>query len=159
MGTLPLMSENGNGGKKKRNLSPETREKLRQAALERHAQGKLGGAKYGKMGGRPKKDRAASHVAEEARKKAKEITQVFEDAIDPNQPIAIRLKAAEAWLGVEREDEKLALQENVADAEQMSRDELIATLREKMTRGATATILRHQLEQENVVDAEVVDGD
>lgn len=40
--------------KRKRNLSPETRERLRQLALDRVARGEIGGAKFGKLGGRPR---------------------------------------------------------------------------------------------------------
>jgi len=153
------MSENGNGGKKKRNLSPETRQRLSEAAKQRHAEGRLGGAKFGRMGGRPRKERAASHVAEEARKEARRIVQVFKDATDESQPISVRLKAAQAWIEIEREDDKLTLQEETADAKQMSREELIAAVREKMSSGTAAAIIRKALEEDNgsVVAPDVID--
>lgn len=141
------MSDNGNGGKKKRNYSPETRAKLREAAIKRHKEGKLGGAEFGRMGGRPRKERAASKVAEEARQEAERITQVFKDATDEAQPMSIRLKAAQAWIEIEREDSKLSLQEDTADAKQMSREELIAELKKKMTSGSAAAIVRQVIEQ------------
>jgi hypothetical protein len=155
------MAENGNGSKpakKKRNLSPETRQRLSEAAKKRHAEGKLGGAEFGRMGGRPRKDRAAASVAEKARDKAKDIAQVFEDAIDPSQPINVRVKAAQAWLEIEREEGKLSLQEGEADHRDKSREELLEIVRSKMKDGAAATIIRNQLESESgIVDAEVVD--
>lgn len=150
----------GNTGKK-RNLSPETRQKLSELAKKRVAEGTFGGAKFGKLGGRPRKDRAAARVAEAAQEdqNARQIIQVFKDAVDSSQSMGIRLKAAEAWLGVEREEGKLALQEEQAEA-QHSREELIAMLAEKLTAGPTATILRNQLEEETgIVDAVVVDDD
>lgn len=156
--------ENGNGGKKKRNLSPETRERLRQAALQRHAEGKLGGAQFGKLGGRPKKDRASKHVAEAAQQEENRqaLVQVFKDAIDDRQPMGTRLKGAELWLKVEHEEAKVSLQEEAHQALDKSRDELIAILAEKLTNGPTGKIIGAQLEQEVIADAEVVedeDGD
>lgn len=150
------------GVKKKREISPEAREKLSRLAKERHARGEFGGAKYGKLGGRPRKDRAAKRVAEAAQAdaEAQRIIRVFKDAIDPKQPMHIRLKAAEAWLGVERDEAKVALQEASHEAKEHSREELLALLSEKLTQGPAAQILRRQLEQESgIVDAEVVDGD
>lgn len=156
------MSENGDGSKKKRNFSPETREKLSRLAKERHAQGKLGGREFGKLGGRPRKDRAAKRVAEVAQEDAvaRQIINVFKDAIHPNQPMHIRLKAAEAWLGVEREEAKVALQEADTVNRQHSREELLAVLSDKLTSGPAATILRKQIEPETgIVDADVVEDD
>ena len=143
-------------------MSPEAREKLSRLAKERHARGEFGGAKFGKMGGRPRKARAADRVAQAAQEDptARQIIQVFRDAINPAQPMSIRLKAAEAWLGVEREEAKIALQEADTTAKQHSRDELIALLAGKLTTGPAAMILRKQLESETgIIDAEVVDTD
>lgn len=145
--------------KKKRNLSPETRQKLSELAKARVADGTFGGSKFGKLGGRPRKDRAASRVAEAAQEdsNARQIIQVFKDAVDSSQSMGVRLKAAEAWLGVEREEGKLALQEESAVAEHHSREELISMLAEKLTSGPTSGVLRRQLEEEaGIVDAEVV---
>lgn len=152
------MPDTQNGDKKKRNLSPETRQRLSEAAKKRVAEGKMGGAKFGKLGGRPKKDRAASKVAEEAQKQAEHIIQVFRDAVHPNQPITVRLKAAQAWVEIEREEGKLALQETTADHEALSREELIQAVREKLTTGPAAAVIAGQIERENIVDGEVVEG-
>lgn len=146
--------------KPKRNLSPEARERLRQAAKKRYEEGKFGGSKFGKMGGRGnKRDRAANKVSDSARKNAEKIIRVFEDGIKDTNPMSIRLKSAELWLQVEREEGKLALQEEQADAQQMSRDELISALTRGLTSGPVADMLKAKmLEQEaGIVDAEVVD--
>jgi hypothetical protein len=152
---------NGNGGKKKRELTPEAKEKLSRLAKQRHAEGKFGGSKFGRMGGRPPKDRAAKRVSDAAQEdaNARAIIEVFKDAIHPNMPMTTRLKAVEAWLGVEREEAKVALQEEEVAGRQHSREELVAKLAESLTQGPTSTILRRQLEQETgIVDADVVEG-
>jgi hypothetical protein len=151
--------------RKKPNLSPEAREKLSRLAKERHAEGKLGGVGFGKRGGRPKKQRIGSRVAEAAQDDptANYITQVFKDAIHPNQPISIRLKAAEAWIGVEREETKISLQEVEHQSKQHSREELLEMLTSKLTGdNPTATMIQSQLaaqngSEEEVPDAEVVE--
>ena len=148
-----------NGGQKKRELSPEARDKLSRLARERHAAGTFGGAKFGRMGGRPKKKRVSERVADAAQsdEMAREIIQVFKDAIDDTQPISIRLKGAMALHEIEREEAKLVMREEETEAKQHSRDELISILSEKLTTGASASILRRRLEAETIVDAEVVD--
>ncbi len=163
------MPNSQNGEKKKRNFSPETREKLSKLAKERHARGELGGAEFGRLGGRPRKDRASKAVAEAAQEEENRtrIIQVFKDATDPSQPMGLRLKGATAWLDVEQQEGKLALQEEEADARQLGREELIKILSERLTSGPSAQLLQRRLgqldddqerfEEENVVDAEVVD--
>ena len=156
-----------NGDKKpKKNLSPEVRQAASERAKKLHAEGRLGGSKFGKLGGRPRKKRTSERVAEAAAKQAnhEDIVRVFEDAVADNQPIGVRLKGAEAWLAIEREERKLALQEDDFDAKQHSRDELITLLADKLTSGPAAEVLRAQLEgdqygQPEVVDAELVEDD
>jgi hypothetical protein len=158
---------NGSNGKKKKNLSPEVRQAASDRAKKLHAEGKLGGAKFGRMGGRPRKKRASETVAEAAVKQAnrEDIVRVFEDAVADSQPIGVRLKGAEAWLAIEREERKLSLQEDEFDAKQHSRDELVAILADKLTSGPAAEVLRAKLavseaelhEAETIEDAEIVD--
>lgn len=147
--------------KAKRNFSPETRHKLAQLARERHAKGEFGGAEFGKLGGRPRKDRAAKRVAEAAQDPANRqaIIQVFKDAVDGAQPMKTRLAGAEAWLKVEQNEGQLQLREEEVDAKQHSRDELIAILSERLTTGPSANLLRRQIEAEHIPDAEVVEDD
>ena len=155
-----------NGDKKpKKNLSPEVRQAASERAKKLHAEGRLGGSKFGRMGGRPRKKRTSESVAEAAEKQAnrEDIVRVFEDAVQDNQPIGVRLKGAEAWLAIEREERKLALVEDEHDHKVHSRDELIALLADKLTAGPAAEVLRAQLEGDQygqppeIVDAELVD--
>lgn len=147
--------------KPKRKMTPEQRQKLSEAAKQRHKEGKFGGAKFGAMGGRPKKDRAAKRVAEAAQtdKNAQEIIAVFKDAIQPHHPMHIRIKAAEAWLGIEREEAKIVLSEEKTGDEARSREELLAILSEKLTTGPASQIVRERMieREAGIIDAEVVE--
>lgn len=151
-----------NTPKKKNNMSPEGRQRLSELAKKRHAEGRFGGSKFGKLGGRGKTREqrlAQQSVAEAAQDHAEEIIEVFRDAIDPDRPMNQRLKGAELWLNVEREARKMAMQEAAQDAEQLDRATLLKLLSEKLSSGPAAALVRAQLEQDNIVDAEVVDGD
>lgn len=149
--------------KKKRELSPEVRDKLSRLAKQRHAEGKFGGTQYGKLGGRPRKDRAAKRVADSAQEdqNAKQIIQVFKDAVQDHQPMGVRLKGAEAWLIVEREESKLSIQEDAQDSKEHSREELVEILLSKLSNGPTADILKRGLieEESGITDATVVDDE
>lgn len=121
----------------------------------------MGGAKYGAMGGkaRSKKDRISKRVAEaaEEQRQADQIIEVFKDAIDPSQPIGIRLKGAQAWVDIAVQHGKFELQEEAHEAAQHSREELIQMLTKKLTSGPTASVIRKQIEENTVVDAEVIE--
>lgn len=150
--------------KKKNNISPEAREKLSRLAKERVEKGVMGGAKFGKKGGRPRKPRASQEIAEEARKHAQEIVQVFKDGIDPDRPMGTRLKAAELWLGVEEKEAKIQLQEEKQD-EQLERDEIIKRLADGLLKGAVGAAMRqevirvpNQADDEEIEEAEVVNS-
>lgn len=149
--------------KQKKNFSPESRQKLSDLAKQRHADGKMGGAKFGAMGGRAsrKKDRISKRVAEAAEetREAQKIIEVFKDAIDPSQPIGVRLKGAQAWVDIAVQHGKFELQEEAHDAAQHSREELIEMLSKKLTTGPTASVLRKEIESKAVVDGEVVELD
>ena len=156
-----LLSMGAEQNGKKRELSPEARDKLSRLAKERHARGEFGGPKFGRMGGRPRKKRVAERVAEAAQRDemARDIIKVFQDAIDDSQPISIRLKGAMALHEIERDEARTVLKEVEQDAKQHSRDELISILSDKLTSGTTAAILRRQLEAEAIPDADVVEDD
>lgn len=150
--------------KPKKNFSPEARQKLSDLAKQRHAEGKLGGPKFGSMGGKSKgkkKDRIAKRVADAAQedRQATEIIEVFKDAIDPSQPIGIRLKGAQAWVDIAVQHGKFELQEEAHEAAQHSREELIDMLTKKLTSGPTANVLKKQIESKAIVDGEVVEID
>ena len=149
--------------KPKKNFSPEARQKLSDLAKQRHAEGKMGGAKYGAMGGRAarKKDRISKRVAEAAENhsEAEKIIDVFKDAIDPSQPISIRLKGAQAWVDIAVQHGKFELQEEAHDAAQHSREELIEMLSKKLTSGPTANVIRKEIESKAIVEGEIVEID
>jgi hypothetical protein len=106
-----------------RELSPEGKEKLSQLAKQRHAKGEFGGAKYGRLGGRPrggskKKQRITKAVAEaaEEEKNKNAIIEVFKDGIHPNQPISVRFKAATAWANIAFQQGKMEVAEQPSRA-------------------------------------------
>jgi hypothetical protein len=147
--------------KPKKNFSPESRQKLSDLAKQRHAEGKLGGPKYGAMGGRApkKKDRISKRVADaaEEERQANQIIEVFKDAIDPSQPISVRLKGAQAWVDIAVQHGKFELQEEAHEAAQHSREELIEMLSKKLTSGPTGSIIRKQIEEHNVIEGEAIE--
>lgn len=153
----------GNGAAKftRNHVSPEGRERLSELAKRRHAEGGFqkipGGGK--KRAKKPSRARIARMVAESAREKknAQNIIEVFKDGIDSNQPMHIRLKAAEAWLKIDLEDEKLALKEDATESEKLGRDQLLNLLSEKLTSGHAANMLRSQIEDRTGIrDGEIV---
>ena len=98
-------------------------------------------------------------VAEAARdsKTAQAIIDVFKDGISNNQPMNIRLKAAEAWIKVEQEDAKLQLREVEGEGQRRDRGELLNILAGRLTESHSAVLLRKQLEERaGITDAEVV---
>jgi hypothetical protein len=143
--------------KRKREIKPETREKLRQLALERHKEGKFGGAQYGKLGGRPRKVKreALDAVSEAANTHQEEIINVFRDAVADNQPIAIRLRGAESWLNTQKEQSKLTMQEEEAEQKQFDRAQVIELLSEKLTSGPAGHAIRERLE--STVDSTAIE--
>ena len=154
--------------KRANNLTPEQRQKLSEMAKQRFQNGDglalahtpEARAKAAATRKRNKKKTASDWVAEAAEKNAQDIVPVFKSAIDSGQPMGTRLKAAQAWLEVEQDNRKLEIQQEVAEAEQHSRDELIAILADKLTAGPAAALLRKQLgEHAEIVDGEVVAED
>jgi hypothetical protein len=141
-------------------MSPEAREKLSRIAKERHARGEFGGSKFGKMGGRPRKDRVAKRVAQAAQtdEMAQQLIQVFRDAIQEDQPTHIRIKAAEALIAIERDEARIAMAEEEHDAKSYSREELLKILSGNLTTGPISALLRRQIEPEaEIIDAEAVE--
>ena len=108
-------------------------------ALQLKEDGKIG-PQFGAKGGRPRKKRATEMAAEKARAHADQITKVFLDGIDEEQPMRMRLAAANSWLGIEQEEAKLQLQEEKhdLDLENASRDDLIGFLADALTQGNLA---------------------
>jgi 2,4-dienoyl-CoA reductase-like NADH-dependent reductase (Old Yellow Enzyme family) len=61
-------------------------------------------------------------AAAQAAEHAKEIVRAFREALDPSQPIGVRLKAASAWLDVERQEAKDGY---AVELEEMEHSELV----------------------------------
>jgi hypothetical protein len=111
-------------------------------ALQLIYEGRLGGS-FG--GGRPRQPRAAEVVAEHVRKQAKKITRVLDDALDDDN-IKVRLSAADMALKIEREEASLQLEEDKADLEQLSKEELVGTLFQLVQDPHTTAVLEGTIE-------------
>lgn len=122
-------------------ISPEESERRRQVALRLHnevvtdpetgevVRRRFGGPQPG--AGRPKKQRASTIVAEQARQHAEQIKDAFVDALDPMNHPNVRVNAARSWLEMEQKEEALAMAEERA-LEGMHRDALVTQLAEKL---------------------------
>lgn len=149
--------------RRRRNLSPEAREKLSRLAMQRHAEGKLGQPRrYSKRLRR--RVRVQQRVAEAAMEEenARKIIQVFKDAIDPSQRMSTRLKGATAWVQIAQQFANYELQSEAQEYDHRTRDELIEEIRRKLQSGAAGTILRDQLtassnSHQEVIEAEVIE--
>jgi hypothetical protein len=149
----------------KRQVSPEGRQRLSELATQRHRQGGFQKSSDGKPR-RPSnskkkaKRRVSARVAEAAREKktAQNIIDVFRDGIHPNQPMSVRLKAAEAWIKVEQEDAKLRLKEEAEEGVRHDRAELLEVLSNKLTSGHSAMLLKKQLDERAGIDSDVIEG-
>jgi hypothetical protein len=108
--------------KRKMNLSDAERKRRSEAAKKRIAEGKIGG-QFGKLGGRPRKNRASDHVADAAEKNKAKMVSALEDALEDDQSISTRLKAVEQWLAIEDKNRRLEMDEEEHFAK-MSREEL-----------------------------------
>lgn len=113
--------------KSKVELSDEERERRRQNMQKLRDEGKIG-PQFGKLGGRPRKPRATEMIAERARQHSEEIAQVFIDAIDPEQPMKVRLEAANSFAKIDRDEAQLKLQEDKFDVEHADKNELVTYL-------------------------------
>jgi hypothetical protein len=152
-------------------MGPKTegRQRLSELAKRRHAEGTLQGSSAARMDEirklaheKQRKGRIAKRVAEEAmvERNAQAIINVFKDAIHPSQPMSVRLKGAQAWVDIAQSQAKMELQEDTAEAQQMTRDELLKLVGTRLASGPAASIIRRQLEQEaGIVDADVVEED
>jgi hypothetical protein len=133
----------------KKHVSDAGRQRLSELAKQRHQAGGFQATAKGKSKKRkPSRERVAQMVAEAALEKrtAEAIINVFRDAISEAQPITVRLKAAEAWIGVEREEGKLQAKEAQVASEHMDREAALAFLSQKLTSGHAASLLRQRLE-------------
>ena len=128
-------------------------------ARQLHAEGKIGGASFGKLGGQAKaRKRTPTHpgetasalVARAASDRAEDILKVLEDAAAEGQLPHHRLNAVKLWLGVEsRETERVERQDRYAAEaeaiEAMGRDQLVAFLAAKLSNPRIAKVLQRQM--------------
>lgn len=145
----------------KREVSDATREKLRQQAVERHQNGGFKSKPGTTRRKKPSRQRIAQLVAEAAleKKTAKQIIDVFKDGIHKSQPMNIRLKAAEAWIGVERSEATLTLKEDVSEQEAYDREKALEFLSKRLTQSHAAHLLRQRLELEQQTGEPVIEGE
>ncbi len=134
-------------------------------SAERHAQltadGKIG-PQFGALSTRGKKERsrrAAEAVAEFAKDHADAVRSVFRDGIDPEQPQAIRLQTVKQLLDVEREEDRLALQERQAEFEEMNKDQLVEQVRSMFDRLSQAGQISGEIIESTAVEVPADDDD
>lgn len=83
--------------------------------------------------GRPRHRRAGEKVAAAAQENAGKIITALKDALDPEQPAAIRLQAGKTWLDIERQERELQLREE-RELHELSQEQLIAQIVEKLAK-------------------------
>lgn len=116
--------------KRKMNISEKERKRRSDAAKRKHEEGKLGGAEFGKLGGRPRKKRATEVMAEGISEMGEEMLGVLKDAMDEENPHSIRLKAVEAATKIEEKEARLAMDEE-DHLRKMGHEELVAAVAAK----------------------------
>lgn len=127
-------------------VSPEESQRRSELAKRLHAEGKLGGKEFGKLGGRPRKKRAAEIVAEKAADEAQLIVDAYIDALKSDN-MNVRLQAARDWLGVELKEAELQLKED-RDFNKLNKDEIIGELVELFPElGLTITLPDSDVEE------------
>ncbi len=107
-------------------LSPQEIERRRDNANQLVAEGRLGGAEYGRLGGRPRKQRASEIIAEKVSSDAEliyaRLKEIVETGNDSNAISSIK-----TLLGIEETERKVE-EEKEMRFEQLRRDELIKYL-------------------------------
>lgn len=150
--------------KRKVNISDEERRRRSERMQRMRKEGKVG-PQFGKLGGRPRKVRASELIAEEASKNRKKIAQVLEDAIDPEQPITVRMKGVQMITDIESKERSMEMAEDEHYAK-MNKDEMIDEMAQKLKENPVlAQILMDRMNGGgDVIDGtgsarEVVNGD
>lgn len=165
-GVADKSSAEAKPAKKKVNISDEERERRRKQMEKLRAEGKVG-PQFGKLGGRPRKKRASELIAEEAEKNREKIAQVLKDAIDPNQPMATRMKGVQMFIDTEREERRAEIEEEEHLAK-MGKDELVSHMAARLSENPLALQMfldnlngpkKVEAVDDEVIDAEVVDDD
>lgn len=131
---------------------------IRMAQLQ--ADGKVG-PQFAHMGGAKAKHkrRATEIVAEAAAEHAEAIKQVFLDGIADNNPIGLRIHAAEKFLKVEGVQMEHDLKERQAEFDAMNKEQLVGNIQGMLEQLAKAGAIAAEVEAMLDDDGEVVDAD
>jgi len=108
----------------KLDITEEERERRRQNALELHAQGKLGGAEFGKLGGRPRKKRATEVAAEKIDAEGEKIATKLMELILESESEKISLDAIKHAHTITEQERKIEIEEEVR-YEQLKHNDLL----------------------------------
>jgi hypothetical protein len=109
----------------KLDITEEERERRRLNALELHAQGKLGGVEFGKLGGRPRKKRATEIAAEKIDEKGQQIADRLMQLILESESEKTALDAIKHAHAITEQERKIEVEEEVR-YEQLKHNELLA---------------------------------
>lgn len=137
------------------NLTPQERERRSQVARRLHAEGKFGGSQRGRQGGIEKARKSSELAQELVEKHRSKIEKALLNGLNSSRT-AEQLKSAELLLKYALASERMDLAEHHVEAEQLSREQMLKVLAEKLTNGPTAGLLHAQLAGPDVIEAEVV---
>lgn len=128
------------------NITPEERERRRENMLRLHQEGRAG-AKFGKMGGRPRKPRASEHVAEQVREDAELFYQRMKGIVlEGGEKVASA--TFNTLMKIEEQERKIIVEEE-EKIDQLRREELLALVHEQLRELGDAGVIR-------IGDAEIV---
>ncbi len=143
----------------KRTLTDEQRRQLSERAKKLHAEGKLGGPIHGAKGGRPRKPRASEAVAVAAERHADEIVAALRIGVRQGTPEQ-RSRSAERFLALAQREDQLRLKAQEAASREhrdMSREQMMEELAQKLTAGPISALLRQRLAEPQVIDGTAVE--
>lgn len=127
-------------------LTSQEIERRRENANALVAEGRLGGAEFGRLGGRPKKPRAAERVAERVAGEADTFFERLKEIVETGGE-ANAIQSIKTLLQIEDNERQIQENEEVK-FEQLKRDELI-----KFIAGTLG-----ELQSQGILPGEVVDG-
>lgn len=117
--------------KLKLNLTDEQRKERSDRAKALAASGKIGGVEHGSKGGRPSKKRRATEVmAEGISEMGEQMLGAIKDALHPDNPHSIRLKAVDQATRIEEKEARLQIDE-AEQLRKMDHDALVKQVAER----------------------------
>ena len=143
--------------------SPQERQRRSELARRLHREGKLGGPGPARRSVEIRRHRAnrVSELAHDmAIKHADKIEAALLDALKHGTR-SQKIKAGETLLKLALAGERLDAVEHKTEAEHHSREELIEILRDKLTSGPAAAIVRARLAEQNgdIIDGQAVEAE